>query len=408
MMKNKKLKTKIQEGITNLANLGQIPAGEVQLNLDVAYNSVLEDICSVVPVDSPRQIISYLKLCYGSDKKAAHNSEDVIDASFMENTGTMPLDENGYITDNVEFTVSDNSFMGSFGKIVPGTVSIGTMYVDNGEGSIINKTTKEAVGTVDYDTAVFELNFTPANETAVKYKYDIYNLPTFNNQTYFQKAFTEVFATMFKFDVDSAITLNDSKIINLQQNIDKLLPEVLSQQIDSNILAKYFELADSNIVSKKYWKLTESDQYTLTDACADFGTQVGFAMGEFTSKTGVVPNVLLCNSKGLALLRANRGFKPLDDIGSADYYIGAPRLVGYFGTAKVFVTNNKDEKGKVVITCKGTSEAQTAGVYCPFIPVSLRTVTGSEGGGMIVTNNAYSIGGFKFINKDLISCVVEE
>ena len=43
-MTDTKLKKRIQEGITNIANLGQIPKDEVQLNLDVLYNSVLNDI----------------------------------------------------------------------------------------------------------------------------------------------------------------------------------------------------------------------------------------------------------------------------------------------------------------------------------------------------------------------------
>ena len=69
-MVNNYTKKKVQESITNLSNMGVIPADEVQLNLDVIYNSVLEHICSIVPMESPRQIISCLKLIFGSKNKS--------------------------------------------------------------------------------------------------------------------------------------------------------------------------------------------------------------------------------------------------------------------------------------------------------------------------------------------------
>ena len=70
----KKDKAKIKEHFTNISDLGQLPASEVQLVTDVVYNSILEEICSVVPMESPRQIISGLRLKFGSkDKK--HNSK---------------------------------------------------------------------------------------------------------------------------------------------------------------------------------------------------------------------------------------------------------------------------------------------------------------------------------------------
>lgn len=412
-MKNTKLKTKIQESITNLNTFGRIPADEVQLNLDVAYNSILDEICSVVPMNSPRQIISYLRLKHGTQQKAIYKKTDVIDASLMENTGAMPLNEFGYVTDEVEFTVSENKFIGTFKNIVPGTIRVGGNIKDDFDGNLTDSN-GTVVGTVDYNKAMFTIQNDIANETTVKYKFDIYNLETSRNMVYFEKASTEVFANMFQLDVDNAITLNDAKLINLQQNIDKLLPEVLAQQIDSYVLSKYFELAESGIIRNKKWDAKEgttwssTNGYSVSDFYADFGTSVGLEMGVFTSRTGVIPNIIICDSMGLSLLRTNIGFKLLDKEDANDIkYAGTPRLVGYFSTAKVFVTNYQhDEKtGHVIITYKGPSDAQSASVYAPFVPVTLRTETGAEGGGMIVTNNIYSIGGFKFINTDLVSCV---
>lgn len=62
MSRKTKLQEKIKEGITNLSTSGRIPADEVQLNLDVAYDSCLDEICAIIPMESPRQVISYLKL----------------------------------------------------------------------------------------------------------------------------------------------------------------------------------------------------------------------------------------------------------------------------------------------------------------------------------------------------------
>lgn len=113
-MTDTKLKKRIQEGITNIANLGQIPKDEVQLNLDVLYNSVLNDICSVVPMESPRQIISCLKLTYGSENKSLLKltgdvQKDAYAIAMMNGVGAVPFDDYGYPTDEVHVSVSLNT-----------------------------------------------------------------------------------------------------------------------------------------------------------------------------------------------------------------------------------------------------------------------------------------------------------
>lgn len=407
MSRKTKLQEKIKEGITNLSTSGRIPADEVQLNLDVAYDSCLDEICAVVPMESPRQVISYLKLKFGSPQKAITKSnKDVIDAAIMNNTGALPLDEFGYITDTVEFTASDSTFIGLYKNILPGSVKIG----DNGDitddcnGNLIDNANGETiVGSVDYKNAVFTTNIN--KETLVSYKFDIYNIDTSRNMAYFEKASKEVFADMFQFDVDSAVVLNDFKGINLQQNIDKILPEVLAKQIDSFVLSKYFDMLDAKVIDcKDYtvrsWEDENSYTYNLLNV----------AMGKFAAKTGVIPNVIICDPMGLAVISSSGNYSPLvnnnkDNIESDATYAGTPRKVGYVSGAKVFVTNGNemdDKKGKIILTYRGPSDAQASGVYSPFIPVTLRTVSGAESGGMISTNNLYSIGGFTIINKDLI------
>lgn len=406
MSRKENLRAKIKEGITNLSTLGNIPADEVQLNLDIAYNSVLDEICAVVPIDSPRAIISYLKLKFGSPKKAINSDKkDVVDATIMNNTGALPLNEFGYITDLVEFTTSDSIFMGDFKRIIPGSVKIGEgadIITDDGFGSLLDKD-DNIVGSVNYDTAVFNTNIT--EETIVKYNFDLYNIDTSRNLAYFEKATKEIFATIFQFDVDSAISLNDFKGVNLQQYIDKLLPEVLAKQIDSFILAKYFDLLDADmIVNAKYditsWEDENSYTYNLLNV----------AMGRFATRTGVIPNVIICDPMGLAIVSSSGNYSPIVDSDAESKendvdYSGTPRKVGYVSGAKVFVTKGNevnDKKGKIILTYRGPSDSQASGVYAPFIPATLRTVAGAEGGGTISTNNLYSIGGFTFINTDLI------
>ena len=404
-----KNRTKIQERITNLKNLGVIPADEAQLNIDVVYNSVLEEICSVVPMESPRQIISCLRLKYGMPKKSVnHENKDVVNTFYMNNVGAMPIDEQGYPTNKVQFEATTNSVIGSFKNILPGTVYIGANYVDDFKGNIIDDN-DSIVGTVDYEKAIFTLT-NVSIPTNITYKFDLYNIETSRNLAYFEKSNVEVFADMYQLDVDSAVSLNDFKGVNLQQNTDKILPEVLSQQIDNNILNKYFELVDNKLVYTSDWDAESLvwpyDQgYSVTEFYEDAGTKVGLEMGAFTERTGVVPNIILCDAIGFSILKVHRNFKPVDE--NDVEYSGTPRKVGYFGTAKVFVvqTNSDITQGKIVITYKGLSEAQAAGVYTPFIPVTLRAVTGAESGGMVVTNNIYSIGGFAFVNPELISGV---
>lgn len=396
MIKNEKLKAKVQENITNLKDLGQIPVDEVQLNLDVAYNSILSEICAVVPMESPRQIVSYLKLKYGSPRKAIskNSKNDVIDAAIMNGVGALPLDEYGYMTDEVEFTTDSSPFIGEFKNIIPGTVKIGDNIVDDGNGKLSNG------GTVDYEKAIFVCDGID-KEMTIKYKFDIYNIMTSQNTAYFEKASKEVFASIFQLDVHSAVMLNDFVGVNLKDNIDKILPQVLSQQIDNWALSRYFDLLDSGTISNIEY--TEAD-WIETSSMGN-GNSLCVEMAKFANRTGVRPNVILCDPMGLAMIASSWSFDPITDEDKIVDYAGMPKKVGYFNDASVFVTKGNildDSIGKIILTYRGPTDAQASSIYTPFIPVTLRTVLGAEAGGMVTTNNAYSVGGFTFLNTDLI------
>lgn len=423
-MPNKNKKVRVQENITNLVNLGIIPADEAQLNIDVIYNSILDEICSVVPMNSPRQVISALRLVYGSDKKSTIDEKDVYNQNMMSTVGAVqPVDDNGYITNNVMFEAIGNEIVGSYKNIIPGTLIItrgSTVIKDDGMGNLVNTSVgsgeDNSAGKVDYRSAFIQPSFGGNNSTdtsIVKYKYDIYNIETSRNFVQFKKTFLEVFADQYQLDMDSAIVLNQFKGLNLQDNIDKILPEVLTQQIDNRILYKFFDY-----LRTKDENSTNDKKLPVFDATVDYGPidvtkALSKSMTKFTEDTNVVPNVILCDPKAMSVMRLARGYIPssmlhIDNEYTDDIeYSGTPRFVGYFDTTKVFLVNlgnNNNEDGMICITYKGPSEAQSAIIYTPFIPVTLRKVIDAmESSGMTSTTNAYSLSGSCILNPELIS-----
>lgn len=403
-MINTRLKKKIQEGITNLSSMGQIPTDEVTLNLEVLYDSILNEVCSVVPMESPRQVVSCLKLIHDSEEKTFLTGDiqkDAFKLTLMNGVGAVPFDDYGYPTQDVSCSIvanDNNEFLANYSNIIPGTVNIEDEYIDDGNGKIINKETKAEIGTVDYLSGLFKFTGdVPA--AVVRYKYDIYNLEYQRNFAKFVKSSIEVFADMYALDIDSALVLNDFKGLNLKENINNIIPQVLTQQIDGFILSKYFKQAEQQVIG------TFNSTIVPPTIYADLGTFISNKTNEYVSQTGVMPNVILCDAKGYSLLSANVKFQPIND--EEHKIAGTPKLVGYFNNFKVILTNI-ESKVSIVLTYKGDSDAQVAGVYAPYIPVTLRTVDGSEGGGMIVTTNAYSFGGFVMINPDLVKGIVIE
>lgn len=392
---------KIKESITNIRNFGVIPAEEAQLSLDVLYESILDKICSVVPMESPRQVISCLKLVYGSENKSLvetsdDNIKDAYKLMLMNGVGAMPFNDDGYASDIVRCNIildSNDTFVSPYGSIVGGTISINDdEIVDKGDG-ILYKSGAQ-VGTVDYELGIIKINEIKLKDSSVlNYKTDLINLMSNRNFAQFQKSFIEIFADIYQLDIDSALVLNDFKGLNLKDNINNIMPQVLAQQIDQYILDRYFKQAEQNLI-----KAILSDTQNLNQV-------ISKSTGDFVKRTGVMPNILICDPESYGVLSADLKFIPVNmiDKDSANNYAGTPRLVGYYNNFTVFlVTQHPISDVNIVLTYKGTSDAQSAGVYAPYIPVTLRTVNGMESQGMITTTNAYSIAGFAMINPDLV------
>lgn len=406
-------KQKIKESITRLSSLGVIPADELQLNLDVIYNSILSEVCSVVPMESPRQIISCLKLIYDSENKCELSSvitgdveKDIYKVLAMNGVGAVPYNDYGYATNEVHCSISANKsgeYLASYQNILPSSINIQDEIFDDGVGNLVRNDV--VVGSVDYSTGLFKFDNAPASAT-LSYKFDIYNIMTDRNMIKFVKTFVEVFADLYQLDLDSALVLNDFKTLDLKENIDKILPQVLAQQIDQYIMTKYFKQAKVNGgIDNKWSSVADWDTATRVPVnllYSDLGTYISKKIGEFALKHGVVPNVMLVTPLSYGILSQSEKFIPVNDV--EDLNVGTPKVVGYYNNTKVVLTNVPADLGEVsiVLTYKGQSDAQAAGVYTPFIPVTLRTVQGAESAGMIVTSNVYSSGGFVMINPDLV------
>lgn len=414
---SKKDKVKIQEAITNAKNFGYIPADEVQLNVDVIYNSIMDKICSVVPINSPNQIVSSLRLKYGSKNKAVKDSKDIINRTMMNTVGAMPLDLYGYTTDEVEFEatplVNEDagtiSLIGNYKNIIPGTVNIADKYTDDSLGNLVDAEGATA-GTVDYEKALFTINnINSTDALLIKYKFDLVNLMTSRNMAYFEKSFNQMFAEQYQLDIDSALVLNDMKELDLKKNIENILPQVLAQQIDGSLISKYFDLADNNIIPVKSWSVKNiPSMYDLSY----LGIVVDLERGRFAERTGVIPNVIICDPMAYGVLSTNRHFEPIKDENCE--FSGLPtKCVGYFNGSIVVVsqhitanTETAEEgtySGTIILTYNGPSDVQSAAICAPYIPVTLRTEQGAEGGGMVINNTAYAMVGFVFNNPELIS-----
>lgn len=421
---NKHIKESV---ITNLKTLGQLPADEAQLNIDVLYNSILDEVVAIVPMESPRQVVFYLALKYGMPKKSTNQNikqenKDVVNTTMINSVGASPLDENGYITNKVVFETKDSEFIGAYKNIIPSTVEITdttgkVIIVDDGEGSLVKAEDGEtSAGTVDYNKALFNCTVSEVSQgIVVNYEYDIYNVDTSRNLVYFQKVSKEVFADQYQLDVDVAFPLYGMKSLDIEANINKLLPEVLAQQIDQNILSRYFDQLELSTTHKVTWDAGVDWNYeqsattvSATELLKDFGTLVNVEIGAFAKRTGVVPNVIICDPMAYGVLKNHRNFRSLENVEDVDMFSGMPKKVGIFdGFANVFVTktsNSDVTKGQVILTYRGPKDSRlAAGVYTPFIPVTVRTEDGVENAGMIRTTNVYSLGGFTITNPDLIS-----
>lgn len=409
-MINSTLKKRIKENITNLSNMGIIPADEVTLNLDVIYNSVLDRLCSIVPMNSPSQIISCLKLTYESNNKTlikTNNIEkDAVGMLAMNGVGAVPYNDQGYPTEDVICTINlnaENKFVLSYDKIIPGTLKIDDVLVDKyADGNIyIND---NIVGSIDYDLGIITNNDKSLNNKEISYKFNIYNLMTNRNLVKFTKTYQRIFVDMYQLDLDYALNLNSIKTLSFKDNIENIIPQVLSAQIDQYIINKYFKQAENNKIDTWNGKFTWGNQNAPASLYIDdLGSYINSIKSDFVLNHGVLPNVLIVDPIAYGIISSNRKFIHVNDKEENNYYsAGLPKFVGYLDGCDVILSKQCSDNVNIILTYNGIYEAQSAGVYTPYIPIQIRNIYGAEGQGMIGTLNAYSLGGFSIINPDLI------
>lgn len=426
---NERHKKRIQEAITNLGNLGTIPAEEVQLNIDTLYNSIADQFCAVVETNSPHQVISALRLVYGSASKSMVNGPAIddgkgqkeVDALNMAlmNGVSVPLDDGGYPTKYVKCSIipdDEGNFLAPFHGIVPGTIKIGDenkpKYFDDGLGSILEASDNK-VGDIDYFTGVFSFTETISAQT-MTYEYDIYNLVAATPTAQFQKVFVETFAEMFHLSLDSALSLYEIKKSNNKYDvkawIESILPQVLSQQIDQHIISKYFKQAQNQILGS--WDASATwegkTRAPVSLLYEDLGTFVSVKTGEFARAHGINPNIIICSPLGFGLLSSSKKFQPITNEPDDKFdNAGTPKVVGWFNNMKVILSNQQVgyDDVNLVLTFKGPSEAQAACVYTPFIPVNLYSQAAAYNG-FVQQNDAYSLGGVTMVNPELVAGIV--
>lgn len=421
--KNKKLSSKVSEGITNLANLGVIPSDELQLNLDVIHESIASEYASVVEMESPNQIVSYFDISYGSPNKAQQtvkngdevSKRDAFQFAMMNGVGGVPLDTNGYQTDNVQCDIilnGENKFVAYFNNVLPGTVKINTKgnsatYADSMcDGNIININDGEVVGTVNYTTGLFSFNDATVDGATLSYKYDILNLENTRNKIQLHKKYVQVFANMHELDLDYATNLKDQKLLKFKDIVSNLTPQLLAQQIDHWNIVQLFKTASENI--QKEWDSNISTVFNFQLA-EDFGCVVSLVSAQYTQKHGVEPNIIICNPVSYGYLSSCRKFVPakfIKDITKDEVvkHFTLPRVVGEYNNATVILDNGlEDYKADLVLSFKGESEAQATCIYTPYIPVQLLNRENvMEGMGLLSSLTAYSIGGFVITNPNMI------
>lgn len=410
-MINSELKKQIKENITNLSNMGIIPADEVNLNLGVLYNSILDRVCSIVPMNSPSQIISCLQLVHGSKGKAIIKTEDFEKDAYsllaMNGAGGIPFNDLGYPTEDVVCTInlnSDSKFVLPYSKVIPGTFSAndGVITDKYADGDIYNG--DNIIGTIDYNLGVIVNADKSLNDKEISYKFDIYNLMTNRNFVKFIKKYQRIFVDMYQLDLDYALNLNNMKTLFFKDNIENIIPQVLSSQIDQYILNKYFKQAEQGSISSWNGRISWGSQNSPASLYIDdLGSYINYLKGDFIEKNGVLPNVIIADPDAFKLISSNRNYKPIDESKEDKYYSSSlPKYTGTLGNCDVILSKKCSETVNIVLTYNGMYEAQSAGVFTPYIPIQVRNVYGAEGGGMIGTLTAYSLSGFSMINPDLV------
>lgn len=407
-------KKRIEEQmITNLVNSNTIPADEAQLNLDVIHNSILDSLCSIVPLESPRQIISALRLDYDSENKSVNeDNNDVYDSCMFHTYGASALNDLGYATNHIRAHIGTQMVFPLFYAILPGTIKTSdNKIIDDGMGKLVLADNNSEVGTVDYNKGIIKFKAAQDASTVIEFDCDNYDLLTGRHSVKFKKETVEIFADLYQLDFDVAVSVLESQRTGLDSIIENISPQVLSQQIDQNIINKYFGYANLNVVGE--WDASvnweNKSQMPINLQLADFGAYLNFMSSSFTRKNGVFPNVIICDPIGYNYIINSKNFIAISqyDKENDKSFLGLPNIMGYFNNQKIILANtySKDNKANVILTYKGASEAQSAGVYAPFIPVTLRNIkqAGMESvSALYNTYNVYSVGGFAMVNPELV------
>lgn len=164
---------RLNEAATNSSN---IPSKTFFMDMITAVvpNLIATDIVSTQAMDSKASIVSYLRYQYANDKGST-----VAGTMFNNSLYTGRSDMN-YSSRYIAEEQVANGVNFEYSPILPGTIRItlpdNTVYVDNGTGKIVDASTAQDKGTINYTTGEFTCA-TATEGTVANYEYNNEQVP---------------------------------------------------------------------------------------------------------------------------------------------------------------------------------------------------------------------------------------
>jgi hypothetical protein len=335
---------------------------------------IANDLVSVQPLQARIGEIRYLDVKYGTTKGSIAAGTNMF--SFDKIGGPAGKFDYSYdeVTDEaVVFNEAKTAFTLSWLPVVPGSVAYsvsGTKtLVDDGNGKLVNATTKAEAGTIDYKTGSCGLTAAAATATdsTITYQYDNITSPVEAPEVNLSiraipaQARSRKLKTVMSFDAmydmqtqygfDSNAE-NAALVANfLQYEIDGELIEDMYQQAGATAVT--FSSTVPNAVSKldHYEGFIE----VLNKASNNIFLNTRFATGTWA--------VLGLDAATIVESLANRGFVASGQTGNG------PHFIGTMGNFQMYKTPTLSNVAGFFIGYKGESLFHAGLVYAPYMPI---------------------------------------
>lgn len=388
-------------GATNTSNIAAKPEFTQLLPLFV-QKLLLPEVMGSVAMNSRSQIIPYFKLL-AENTKGETAMGDILSSPFVNKQGVDP-NFTGRVIRNEEVTSGALAFV----PVLPGSVSISTAstkYYDNGEGKLIDASTEQPVGDIDYALGTIT---GITGDMSASYEYD--------NETVGPDADGQYGAKMGKlyFNLDEINLVAKAHQLACYwsvysafaastewgTNIADMSKEAAIGQLTAEINALGFKaLADAAAYKPQFnW-----DASPILNGAVNpqgflnmFKMKLDQASGSIYAATHTV-----AGNKIIAGVTASTFLKRIDGFQSANVtdFVG-PYKLGKIDAYDIFVDPNMDTN-KWVMTCKDDNDfRKTAGLYGTYLPFTTTDVIGLSD--MSAQQGYCSMYDIKIVNPDLV------